>query len=244
MAAQSSDQDLDYRLEEIRQRSFDRPTWKKTIEGLDYFGDESPEQREERIRQAQPTRKDQSSQEQQKRRILNLNISWLALVGKVLIFLIATGVLFLLLRAFIGLEWRIPKRKAETSGAASGIDLEQIEADIDAYDLGHYIEQALNAGQYDLAIRLRYLSILKALSGQGLIEWKKEKTNRDYLAELNAFPRIDAFRRITRIFEEVWYGQHHVGVTDYRQVESEMLAFLSLLSETSIQTAENAENDG
>lgn len=242
-AAQSGDHRGSYRGEEVRTTSFDRPTWRKATEGLDYFGEESPDQREERIRQRQGGLERPAQRQQQKRRFFQFDAPWLALAGKILLFFIAAGVLFLLLRALLGLEWKPGKRTAEKPEELSGIDVERIEENLEAYDLDHYIARALEAGRYDLAIRLRYLSVLKALAGRQLIRWKKDKTNRDYLAELTESPHKRAFRHITNIFEQVWYGQHPVSAAEYRRLEPEFLVFLKSLDRAGAQATGNAHHE-
>ncbi len=242
-AAQPGEQGQTYQEEEVMTTPFDRPAWRKATEGLDYFGEESPDQREERIRQNQGKTDRPDERKPPKRRVFQLDTPWLAVAGKVLLFLIAAGVLFLLLRALLGLEWKPARRIAEKPEELSGIDVEQIEENLEAYDLDRYIARALQTGQYDLAIRLRYLSVLKALAGQQLIQWKKDKTNRDYLAELNALPQERAFRRITNIFEQVWYGQHPVSAAEYRRLEPAFLAFLNALDPAGAQATGNAHHD-
>lgn len=242
-AAQSAARGDSYREEAVATTPFDRPTWRKATEGLDYFGEESPDQREERIRQTREGLERSAQRQQQKRRIFQLDAPWLALVGKILLFFIAAGVLFLLLRALLGLEWKPGKPRAEKPEELSGIDVERIEENPEAYDLDRYIARALEAGQYDLAIRLRYLSVLKALAGRQLIRWKKDKTNSDYLAELTALSHKRAFRRITRIFEQVWYGRHPVSAVEYRRLEPEFLVFLKSLDRAGAQATGNAHHE-
>jgi hypothetical protein len=71
------------------------------------------------------------------------------------------------------------------------------------------LAQARSAGNFKLAVRFYFLSILKKLHNSGIISWKRDKTNRDYLYEL--FSRnyyFEEIRRLTNSYEEVWYGEH------------------------------------
>lgn len=234
--AQEDSLKSDYQSEAIQTVPFDRSTWSEAIEGLHYFGEDVPDQREEQIRQTPSSLEQAEKQRPKRRRTIQLDAPWLVTAGKISLILIAAGVLFLLLRAFLGLEWIAPKGRPEPGEELSEIDVERIEENMEAYDLNGFIAQALQAGRYDLAIRLRYLSVLKALSTRRLIEWKKEKTNRDYLAELKDFTQASAFRRITGIFEAAWYGQHPVSAAAYRRLETEFLTFLSRLEQRSTPT--------
>ncbi len=86
---------------------------------------------------------------------------------------------------------------------------------LDETDLDAGIREALQRGQYNLAIRLYYLSILKALSQRQMIHWKKDKTNRAYLQEMRDHPLYSDFREITLLFETAWYGDRPVREADF-----------------------------
>ncbi|MEY4927116.1 MAG: hypothetical protein RI894_1552, partial [Bacteroidota bacterium] len=64
------------------------------------------------------------------------------------------------------------------------ISLEDVENDLHESDLERFLRQALENGDYRLALRIYYLMILKALSLKELIAWKKDKTNNEYCREL------------------------------------------------------------
>ena len=82
-------------------------------------------------------------------------------------------------------------------------------------DLERYLREALEKGDYRVAIRIYYLMVLKALHDSGRIEWKKEKTNRDYLAELYQHPDFHRLNNSTLIFEYVWYGEKKVNAGQF-----------------------------
>jgi hypothetical protein len=50
-----------------------------------------------------------------------------------------------------------------------------------------------------------------------LIQWQKDKTNREYLRELNGQPQFEPFKKATRTFEKVWYG---TLTLDYQQFKN------------------------
>lgn len=87
-------------------------------------------------------------------------------------------------------------------------------------NLAQLINNAVTSGNYREAVRLQYQKTLKELSEAGLIEWATNKTNHDYLYELEKHPASDAFRRLTRIYEYTEYGDFGIGEDGYRNVMS------------------------
>ena len=89
--------------------------------------------------------------------------------------------------------------------------------DIAAVDLDGRLAEALDRGDLRQAVRLRYLLILKALDAAGVLVWRRDKTNRQYVAEVGA-SRTDLaapFRSVTRAFDAVWYGERPVSAGLY-----------------------------
>lgn len=80
-------------------------------------------------------------------------------------------------------------------------------------------------GRYRDATRLHYLQSLRLLSGKGIIQWSRNKTNIDYTRDMKGTPLADGFADITRIFEYVWYGELPVSAVDYRTVSERFADF-------------------
>ena len=96
-------------------------------------------------------------------------------------------------------------------------------------DLERLLSEAVAAGQFSLAIRLHYLLIIMELSRNNFIIWKREKTNRDYLNELAPSGHGPEFRKITGIFERIWYGEEAVEAVRFGSIEPQFQAFLTKL---------------
>ncbi len=97
----------------------------------------------------------------------------------------------------------------------------KIEKDLDFIDEVENIEeidaealykQAKADGNYPLAIRLQFISILQILSAREHIYWEKEKTNRDYYREIEDRNTKTGFRTNANIFERVWYGDQEIDL--------------------------------
>ncbi|NNF59013.1 MAG: DUF4129 domain-containing protein [Rhodothermaceae bacterium] len=94
--------------------------------------------------------------------------------------------------------------------------------DIEAVDLDALLERALAAQRYRDAARFLYLRALQALTARGLIDWQKNKTNREYLRELRRTSRADLgrpFADVTRLFEWIWYGEATVDAARFAAVQ-------------------------
>jgi hypothetical protein len=77
-------------------------------------------------------------------------------------------------------------------------------------DLEKLLRLALEANDYRSAVRILYLSTIQQLNAQGLILWKKDKTNKDFLREMRAHGEYKTFRDITLAYEIVWYGDRQI----------------------------------
>jgi hypothetical protein len=102
----------------------------------------------------------------------------------------------------------------------------RIEENIHEIDFDPLLEEAVRAGDYRRATRLLYLKGLRRLSERGLIEWRRDKTNHDYLRELNGTDLADPFARGTILFEYVWYGDFPIDRESYGPIAERLRAFI------------------
>ena len=117
------------------------------------------------------------------------------------------------------------------------IDIQKIEANIHEADLDYFTRQAKEAGDYNLAIRLYYLAILKELSLQKAIKWKVDKTNREYMQELRASAHFADFRSLTYVFEQAWYSNRLLDAASFEQLEPSFRSFIDGLTTPEKATA-------
>ncbi len=87
------------------------------------------------------------------------------------------------------------------------------------------IEKAKQGGNYSLAIRLYYLQTLRNMNDKGLIQYKLDKTNMDYIFSLYNTPNYDSFFAITRVYEFAWYGEYPVDMHQYEKIETKFNQF-------------------
>jgi len=84
------------------------------------------------------------------------------------------------------------------------------EDDINALDFEKIISEAVENENYRKAVRFLYIKFLKILSDTEHIEWKKEKTNKDYKREMKRSKFFSEFSKLTKIYEYVWYGEFKI----------------------------------
>ena len=81
-------------------------------------------------------------------------------------------------------------------------------------------DQALQEGDLRLCVRYHYLYILKKLDENAFIRWNKDKTNRDYLREIQVPGIRSQFRIQTLAFDYVWYGKFPLSDDQFQNIQS------------------------
>ncbi len=185
-------------------REFRPESWQKAKEGLDYSADVLSEKK-----------RTNTPKENAGGKILGWEGGNAATFMKWLSFVLAAVALIFLLRGLLKL--RSPKDK-KIKTTLSVAQLAEVEKNIHAADFDDLIRQAIATKNFSLAIRLYYLSILKTLTQKNLIRWQPDKTNREYLREMQSSVFFDNFREITAWFEYVWYGERTLSSEDFQQI--------------------------
>lgn len=80
------------------------------------------------------------------------------------------------------------------------------------------LQRAENAGQFDVAVRLLYIQLLKELQDGGLIKYRRDFSNRDYQNQLRSSAFLNDFRDVTADYERYWYGKYPIERLSYRLV--------------------------
>jgi hypothetical protein len=111
-------------------------------------------------------------------------------------------------------------RKKDKKTADTVID-EEMPEDIFAINYQKEIDKAAADGNFRLAIRLQYLRLLKQMAERNIINYKQDKTNFDYMVELQPSSHYNHFFRITRNYEYSWYGKFDVSNEAYRIISTD-----------------------
>ena len=194
-----------YQSEALEVKRFDKEKWKKVVADKDYKEDK-PEEEDEREKEAEAPE-------------IDTPVSpWGGAAFRMISYLVIIGIAILILYLVarnVSFTRKFKKETVITDEADGIVD------DIQNLNTQTLLQQALAQGNYRLAVRLYYLELLKKLNETGIITWKKDKTNRDYLSEI--FSRnyhYDDVRKLTLAYELVWYGERSLTRESFQRLIS------------------------
>lgn len=120
-------------------------------------------------------------------------------------------IIFLIVRSLIRKEgyWIFGKKSDKLEIATENIEVDLMETDFD-----QLISDAVFKNKYNLAVRYYYLKTLKILTEKEIIEWDSDKTNLDYLMEIetdyiqNLFQKSHTYTIIAGTESLLWTETH------------------------------------
>lgn len=95
------------------------------------------------------------------------------------------------------------------------------------------LEEAQEREDYRECIRLYFTFILKELIRKTWINWKKEKTNHHYIAEMSGRKEAHGFMECVRIYDLVWYGDYDINKEVYELLVPNLSGFYKSLDPVS-----------
>ncbi|MEQ8706207.1 MAG: DUF4129 domain-containing protein [Phaeodactylibacter sp.] len=209
-----------YLEQEVRPAEVDRERWAAAKEGIDYG---VPEPRQERERSGQSeNQRGGGEREGPQAEAPPSPEPWVggetaALLLRLFFWILIAVFIAVIIRYLLGLK-RPPGNPSIEKGFSSGIDLEAIEEDLPEVKLEDFLQQAINNKEYTLAVRLYYLVLLQGLAHKKQVAWQKDKTNNQYVQELSGTPLQADFRRVTLLFERVWYGDQQIDEAAFESI--------------------------
>jgi hypothetical protein len=135
-------------------------------------------------------------------------------------FLIGAVVVFMIVK-LLGNE-QASKLFGRTATKTSSVVIEKYH--IGEIDLTNLIQENEREGNYRNAVRYQYLALLKSLSAKNLIDWDFQKTNTDYYRELTHIETKEHFKKISYLYDHVWYGEFAIDQNLYREAVTEFNA--------------------
>ena len=158
------------------------------------------------------------------------DIGWpgLILIGLVLVGALG-AILYFTLRTPSTVSRPPAAAPSATVRANELVEAELVERGVDP----ELLRRAEVAGQYDLAVRLLYITALTELNRAGAIRYRKDRSNRDYLDQLRDHPAGKDFRHLTLAYERYWYGQYAADALAYRTARSQYTDLTGRLADVS-----------
>jgi hypothetical protein len=145
-----------------------------------------------------------------------------AIIRYVVIGIFAAGIIYIIIKA-VGLDMGI------ITGRSKALNIPYTESLENIHEINFHeeIQQAITNGNFRLAVRLNYLSTLKRLNDQRLINWQPEKTNQTYVNEITDLVMKQQFLQLTAQFEYIWYGEFFINRESFSTINSNFDQFNS-----------------
>ena len=140
-------------------------------------------------------------------------------------FLLGGFVIFVILKSVLGFDSRFwkPTNNAKTSSD----QLIYEDEDIHELNLEALLQQAIANKDFRLAIRYYYLTTLKGLSNKQIIDYHKDKTNSEYLFEIENTQTRTEFSYLSYVYAYVWYGKFPVDENSFEKAQNKYQSFLN-----------------
>lgn len=143
-------------------------------------------------------------------------------------FLLGGFIIFVIVKVLLGSEvlfWRNTKSSTKITEK-----LIYEDEDIHEVDLASLLKQAIDNQNFRLAIRYYYLTSLKGLSNKKIIDYHKDKTNSEYLFEIENTAIRTQFSYLSYVYSYVWYGEFPVDETNFKTAQNKYTSFINSIS--------------
>ncbi len=147
------------------------------------------------------------------------NNTWVQVITALIIISILC---FLIIKLVNGNTFRLNRRIANNTNYEVFDD----NPDINEIDLDKMLEIVLKKQDYKLAIRIRFLMVIKQLNESEYIKWGKDKTNGEYISDMYEREELPDFIYLVMIFERIWYGDKLPNINDYSILSKHFNIFL------------------
>ncbi len=138
-----------------------------------------------------------------------------AVIFRILPYLILIIALFFLIKLFLKINFN---ELISGKTATAEVTLTEDEEIIKNKDIQQLIKKAIAQKNYRLAVRYYYLLVLQKLQENNLIEWEPQKTNEDYIVEIQNKKIISKFKEVTYLYDFVWYGNFEINELEFDKV--------------------------
>lgn len=143
-------------------------------------------------------------------------------------FLLGGFVIFVILKTVLGIDSRFWRKTTKTAQLSTKLTYE--DEDIHELNLDGLLKGALQDKDYRLAIRYYYLSILKKLTHKEIIDYHKDKTNDEYLFEIDNKEVRTQFSYLSYVYSYVWYGEFPLDESSFKIAQNKYQSFLKSMN--------------
>ncbi|MNS22548.1 hypothetical protein D3C72_543450 [compost metagenome] len=145
------------------------------------------------------------------------SLNFVGILIKVIAVLIVIFVIYLIVKALMNKEgqWIFGRNSDK-----KGMNYTEIEKNLHLVDFEKLIKETLASGEKRLCIRYYYLWLLKKMSEKHLIVWDVEKTNTDYLYELQNQSQKEDFAYLSYLYNYIWYGEFELDEATFEKAKN------------------------
>ena len=140
--------------------------------------------------------------------IINYTINTLAVI-------LLLVVIYLIVKAVLNKEGRW----IFSNSNKNIIRYDEVEKNLHLVDFQKLINESIQSGEHRLAIRYYYLLLLKKMSEKQIIHWDAEKTNTDYVYEIQSTQLKKQFEYLSYLYNYMWYGEFEVTLQDFEKAK-------------------------
>lgn len=97
-------------------------------------------------------------------------------------------------------------------------------------DFESTLDRFIRLKQYRDATRYLFLEVLKELDDKKHIHWDQSKTNREYTYEIKSAALLTSFRKVTLIYDHIWYGKKEISEDQFSIIKKEFDSLKQLLT--------------
>ena len=145
------------------------------------------------------------------------SVNFVTIFLRTMAVLLIIFVIYLIAKAVINKEgqWIFGKNSNKRN-----VYYSDIEKNIHLLDFEKLIKESLLTGEKRIAIRYYYLWLLKIMAQNHYIEWDIEKTNSDYLYELQRPAHKEEFTYLSYLYNYIWYGEFAIDEASFIKAEN------------------------
>lgn len=145
------------------------------------------------------------------------SLNFVAILIRVIAAIVIITVIYFIVKAIINKEgqWIFGKNSKKRT-----IQYSDIEKNIHLLDFEKLIQESLQAGEKRTVIRYYYLWLLKIMAQNNYIEWDIEKTNSDYLYELQKPAHREEFTYLSYLYNYIWYGEFEIDENTFAKAQN------------------------
>lgn len=99
---------------------------------------------------------------------------------------------------------------------------------IEVIDTESGLQMAIKAENYREAVRMLFIKLLQVLTQEKSIDWKSDKTNRDYLKEMKNHAKVEHFNNLVIAYERIWYGSELIDKLFFEYLRTDFNKFYSI----------------